>query len=52
MKEEETRTETEQEVEETRKINRGAEEAETEQRKEKLSDFVSEHAYFAWRDKL
>ena len=35
-----------------RKGNKGAEEAETEQMKEKVSDFISERAYFAWRDKL
>ena len=48
----ETRTETEKPTEETRKRNREAEEAETEHRKEKVSDFVSELAYFAWKDKL
>ena len=31
---------------------RGVEESETEQKKAKVSDFVSERAYFAWRDKL
>ena len=30
----------------------GAEEAGTKQRNEKVSDFVSERGYFAWRDKL
>ena len=30
----------------------GVEEDETEQRNEKVSDFVSERAYFSWRDKL
>ena len=48
----ETRTKTEQPTEKTRKRKRGDEEAETEQREEKVSDFVSECAYFAWRDKL
>ena len=52
MQEEETRTEIEQETEETRKRKRGAEEARTEERKEKVSDFVSERVYFAWKDKL
>ena len=42
----------EQEIEETRKRKRGAEEAETEQRKEKVSDFVLECAYFSLGDKL
>ena len=48
----ETRTKTEQPTEETRKRKRGAEEAGNEQREEKVSDFVSERAYFAWWDKL
>ena len=48
----EARTKTELENEETRKIRRGAEEAEVKQRKEKVSDFVSERAYFTWKDKL
>ena len=52
VQEQETRIESEQEAKETRKIKRGVEEAKTEQRKEKASDFVSERAYFAWRDKL
>ena len=38
-------TETEQPTEETRKRKRGAEEAGTEQRVEKVRDFVSEGAY-------
>ena len=42
----------EHETEKTRKRKRGAEEAGTKQRKEKVSDFVAERAYFAWRDKL
>ena len=46
------RTETEQEAEETRKRKRGAEKAETYQRKEKVSDFVLKRVYFAWRNKL
>ena len=50
---EETRTEIEQPTEETRKRKKGAEETEIEQRKEnQVSDFVSEHAYFSWKDKL
>ena len=48
----EARIETEKPTEETRKRKRGAEEAGAEQREEKVSDFVSELAYFAWRDKL
>ena len=48
----EVQTETEQETEETRKRKRGAEEAETEKIREKVSDFVSERAYFAGRNKL
>ena len=48
----EARTETEQPTEETRKRKIGAEEAGAEQREEKASDFVSELAYFAWRDNL
>ena len=48
----ETRTKTEQPTKETRKRKRGVEEAETEQRKEKVSDFYSELAYFARKDKL
>ena len=48
----ETRTKTKQPIEETRKRKRGVEEAKTEQWKEKVSDFVSELAYFAWKDKL
>ena len=46
----ETRIETKQPIEETRKRKRGAKEA--EQREEKASDLVSKRAYFAWRDKL
>ena len=48
----EARTEIEQPTEETRKRKRGAEESGAKQREEKVSDFVSELAYFAWRDKL
>ena len=39
-------------MEETRKRKRGAEEAGAECSEEKASDWVSELAYFAWRDKL
>ena len=39
-------------MEETRKRKKGAEEAGAERSKEKVSDWVSELAYFAWRDKL
>ena len=48
----EARTETEQPTEEIRKRKKGAKEAGAEEREEKVSDFVSELAYFAWRDKL
>ena len=48
----EARTETEQPTEETIKRKKGAEEARAEQREEKVSDFVSELDYFAWRGKL
>ena len=48
----EARTKIEQQTEETRKRKIGAEEAGAEQREEKVSDFVSELAYFTWRDKL
>ena len=44
--------EVEQPAKETRKRKRGAEEAGAEGREEKASDWVSELAYFAWRDKL
>ena len=43
---------TEKQTEEIRKRKRGAEEAGTEQREEKVSDFISDRAYFTWRDKL
>ena len=43
----EARIETEQLTEETRKRKRGVEEVGAEQREEKVSDFVSELAYFA-----
>ena len=42
----------EQPVKETRKMKRGAEEAGAESSGEKASDWVSEQAYVAWRDKL
>ena len=48
----EARTKTKQPTEKTRKRKRGAEEAGAEQREEKVSNFVSKLAYFAWRDKL
>ena len=48
----EARIETEQPTEETRKRKMGAKEAGVEQREEKVSDFVSELAYFSLRDKL
>ena len=48
----EARVEPEQPVEETRKRKKGAEEAGAECSKEKVSDWVSELEYFAWRDKL
>ena len=41
-----------QETEKTKKIKRRTEEVGTKQRKEKVSDFFIEHAYFSWRDKL
>ena len=44
--------EPEQVVEETRKRKRVAEETSTEKTEEKASDWVSEQAYVAWRDKL
>ena len=47
VQEEETRIEFEQGTEEIRKRKRGVEEAGTEQRKEKVSDFVSEIVYFS-----
>ena len=46
----ETRIETEQPIEETRKRKRGAKEA--KQREEKASDLVSKRAYFSWRENL
>ena len=33
-------------------MRRGAKEARVERMEEKVSDLVSERAYFAWRDKL
>ena len=48
----EVRAELEQLVEESRKMKRGAEEARAERNGEKASDWVSEQAYVAWRDKL
>ena len=39
-------------MEETRKRKKGVEEAEAESNEEKEGDWVSELAYFAWRDKL
>ena len=48
----EARTITEQPIEETRKRKREAKEAGVEKMEEKASDLVSEHAYFAWREKL
>ena len=48
----EARAKIEQPVEETIKRRRGVEEARAERREEKVSDLVSELAYFAWRDKL
>ena len=47
-----SRAEVEQTVEETKKRKRGAEEARAESSGEKASDWVSEQAYVAWRDKL
>ena len=48
----ESRAEVEQPTEETKKRKREAEEAGAGGREEKASDWVSELAYFAWRDKL
>ena len=48
----ESRAKVEQPVEETRKRKKGAEEAGAESNGEKASDWVSEQAYVAWRDKL
>ena len=39
-------------MEESRKRKRGAEEARVESSGEKVSDWVLEQAYVAWRDKL
>ena len=39
-------------MEETRKGKKRVEEAEAESSEEKVGDWVSELAYFAWRDKL
>ena len=44
--------ETEQLVEESRKRKRGDEEARVESSREKISNWVSDMAYIAWRDKL
>ena len=41
-----------QSVEESRKRKRGDEEAKAERSGEKVSDWVSDMAYIAWRDKL
>ena len=48
----ESRAKVEQPVEETRKRKRGTEEYGVESSGEKASDWVSEHVYVAWRDKL
>ena len=48
----EARTETEQPAEETRKRKNGAEEARTEQRNEKLRDFVSNKAFVLWENNI
>ena len=49
---EEERAEPEQLVEETRKRKRGVKEVGAKRSEEKASDWVSELAYFSWRDKL
>ena len=48
----EVNKEPEQPVEESRKRKRGDEEAKAESSGEKVSDWVSDIAYVAWRDKL
>ena len=48
----EEREEPEQSADKTRKRKRGAEEANAERTEEKESDWVSEQAFVAWRDKL
>ena len=48
----EVNREPEQQVEESRKRKRGDEEARAKSSGEKVSDWVSDMAYIAWRDKL
>ena len=48
----ETRVESKQPMEETRKKKRGAEETGVEHSEEKANDWVSQLAYVTWRDKL
>ena len=48
----EARTETEQPTEETRKRKKRAKEAETEQRNEKVRDFILYKAFILWENNI